>query len=141
MAAGPAKAAASSRSELENLRNQITCPIWFTVFKDPKILPCHHTCCKQCLGDMAHSAQCLANTATTCITCPACRKEVSPQEMMSTACNLLSWSINSKRLWRGWKEILPEKKIRHRHQVHPPLPGHIAPMPSSSICHIYIHPS
>ena len=70
--AGPA---ANGRSELENLREQITCSICYNVFVEPKILPCHHTFCKQCLSDMILRGQ-RVRPAATRITCPTCRQDV-----------------------------------------------------------------
>lgn len=71
--AGPG---ASGHSELENLREQITCSICYTVFVEPKILPCHHTFCKQCLCDMILRGQRVGPAAATRITCPTCRQDV-----------------------------------------------------------------
>ena len=141
MAAGLSKAAAAnSASELENLRDQITCSICFTVFEDPKILPCHHTYCRQCLSDMARSAQRTpARASSVRITCPACRKDVklpgsSVDDLQS------SFMINQlkeivERMERGMIEAndkIPTPSA--------PPPDHVVPMTSSST-QCRMHPS
>ncbi|CAH1243952.1 TRIM2 [Branchiostoma lanceolatum] len=47
----------------------LTCPVCMLHFRDPKILPCLHTFCKECLQDWATKQQPLE--------CPTCRTQVS----------------------------------------------------------------
>nr|KAG5703266.1 hypothetical protein BaRGS_034177 [Batillaria attramentaria] len=44
-----------------------TCSVCLELFQTPKILPCFHTFCQQCLAD-------LVDTAGTSVTCPQCRR-------------------------------------------------------------------
>ncbi|XP_078575689.1 E3 ubiquitin-protein ligase TRIM45-like [Branchiostoma floridae x Branchiostoma japonicum] len=47
----------------------LTCPVCMLHFRDPRILPCLHTFCKECLKDWATKQQPLE--------CPTCRTQVS----------------------------------------------------------------
>ena len=54
-------AAAELKKAIENL----TCPVCYGVFRNPKFLPCHHSFCEQCLDKLQ---------VESIITCPECRK-------------------------------------------------------------------
>ena len=60
---------------LEKLEEEITCPVCQEHFRDPKILPCLHYYCKECVRQLALRAE------PNCpFACPECRKEtVLPQ--------------------------------------------------------------
>ena len=60
---------------LEKLEEEITCPVCQEHFRDPKILPCLHYYCKECVRQLA-----LRAGTNNPFTCPECRKEtVLPQ--------------------------------------------------------------
>ena len=46
--------------------DNLSCPVCYQLFKNPKYLPCHHSYCEQCLGKMQVQSN---------IICPECRKE------------------------------------------------------------------
>lgn len=73
-----AEPGANGRSELENLQEQITCSICYAVFVEPKILPCHHTFCKQCVSGMISLGERVGPgpAAATRISCPTCVQDV-----------------------------------------------------------------
>ena len=48
----------------------LTCSVCLETFKDPKVLPCLHSYCHQCIVNLAKNANC--NT----IDCPECRLTV-----------------------------------------------------------------
>ena len=49
---------------------EITCPVCHNQFQEPKILPCCHYYCKQCIQTLAHRAG-----ANNPFPCPECRSE------------------------------------------------------------------
>ena len=49
------------------IAENFTCPICYQLFKNPKFLPCHHSCCEKCLEKMLQ--------VQSRIVCPECRKE------------------------------------------------------------------
>ena len=49
----------------ESLEQLLTCPVCLEIYKDPVILPCHHTLCKRCLD-------CLKK-ANNYFMCPCCK--------------------------------------------------------------------
>ena len=60
---------------LEELGEEITCPVCQEHFRDPKILPCLHYYCKECVRQLARRAG-----PNRPFACPECRKEtVLPQ--------------------------------------------------------------
>ena len=60
---------------LEKLEEEITCPVCQEHFRDPKILPCLHYYCKECVRQLS-----LRAGTNRPFACPECRKEtVLPQ--------------------------------------------------------------
>ena len=55
-----------SAKEVKKAAVNLTCPICYQLFKNPKYLPCHHSYCEQCLEKMQVQSK---------IICPECRKE------------------------------------------------------------------
>ena len=54
---------------LEKLEEEITCPVCHEHFSDPKILPCLHYYCKECVRQLALQAG-----PDSCFACPECRR-------------------------------------------------------------------
>ena len=48
--------------------DNLSCPVCYQLFKNPKYLPCHHSYCEQCLEKMQVQSK---------IICPECRKEAT----------------------------------------------------------------
>ena len=60
---------------LEELEEEITCPVCQEHFHDPKVLPCLHYYCKECIRQLAVRAG-----SSSPFSCPECRREtVLPQ--------------------------------------------------------------
>ena len=51
--------------ELKTITDHVTCPVCLQMYNNPKMLPCQHTYCQQCLLNMEKDKN---------ITCPECRK-------------------------------------------------------------------
>ena len=54
--------------EVKKATVNLTCPICYQLFNNPKYLPCHHSYCEQCLEKMQVENK---------IICPECRKEAA----------------------------------------------------------------
>ena len=54
--------------EVKKATVNLTCPICYQLFNNPKYLPCHHSYCEQCLEKMRVENK---------IICPECRKEAA----------------------------------------------------------------
>ena len=54
----------------EKVNEQLTCAVCMEQFKEPKVLPCLHTYCKQCLEKLVKKQE-----ADHVITCPECRQD------------------------------------------------------------------
>lgn len=54
---------------LEQLNEQLLCPVCLEKYCDPKLLNCHHTFCANCL------LRIINNCASPFVTCPSCRHE------------------------------------------------------------------
>ena len=56
--------------EEENKLKDLTCTVCLDIFTDPKVLPCCHTFCLECLKEILGKAATQEN-----ISCPQCRVE------------------------------------------------------------------
>ena len=54
-------------NDVKMATDNLSCPVCYQLFKNPKYLPCHHSYCEQCLEQMRVQSK---------IICPECRKEV-----------------------------------------------------------------
>ncbi|XP_065908129.1 tripartite motif-containing protein 2-like [Dysidea avara] len=52
--------------EVKKPTTNLTCPVCYQLFKNPKYLPCYHSYCEECLEKMVVQSK---------ITCPECRQE------------------------------------------------------------------
>ena len=58
--------------EVKKATENLSCPVCFQVYKNPKYLPCYHSYCEECLEKIC---------TTECkIMCPECRKEATVPE-------------------------------------------------------------
>ena len=53
-------------AEVKRATENLTCPVCFQLYKNPKYLPCYHYYCEECLKKIQKQRR---------ITCPECRKE------------------------------------------------------------------
>ena len=60
---------------LASLKNEITCPICKKIFTKPKLTPCLHRFCCECLNELAR-----LNTYGSVIHCPVCQFEIKKPE-------------------------------------------------------------
>ena len=58
--------------EVKKATENLSCPVCFQVYRNPKYLPCYHSYCEECLEKL--------RTAECKITCPECRKEATVPE-------------------------------------------------------------
>ncbi|XP_065882502.1 E3 ubiquitin-protein ligase TRIM71-like [Dysidea avara] len=57
----------AAKEVLKKATLNLSCPVCYQVFKNPKYLPCYHSYCEECLEKMVKQSK---------ITCPECRMEV-----------------------------------------------------------------
>ena len=60
----------ATKDTLEDLQQEVTCPLCLDTFEDPRVLSCQHTYCKSCLDALISRTRGVSLT----ITCPECRK-------------------------------------------------------------------
>ncbi|KAF3694683.1 Tripartite motif-containing 13 [Channa argus] len=58
---------------MEQLEEELTCPICCSLFEDPRVLLCTHSFCKRCLEGLLEGNR--GPTFRTPLKCPTCRKE------------------------------------------------------------------
>ena len=61
--------AVKDAGNLEDLEQEVTCPLCLGIFEDPRVLACQHTYCKSCLDTLVSQGR---GSHTVC--CPECRK-------------------------------------------------------------------
>ena len=59
-------------SGLLKLEEQLTCPVCLDLYTNPKILPCHHSLCQECLEGLPRERE--AKGETYYLSCPTCRQ-------------------------------------------------------------------
>ena len=71
--------AVKSSSGLLKLEQQLTCPVCLDLYTNPKILPCHHSLCQECLEGLPQERE--ARGDTYYLFCPTCRQRTDvPRE-------------------------------------------------------------
>ncbi|XP_053566077.1 tripartite motif-containing protein 59 [Bombina bombina] len=59
---------------MDNIEEELTCSICYSIFEDPRILPCSHTFCRNCLESVINSSEnYLWRPSMLRLTCPSCR--------------------------------------------------------------------
>ena len=61
-------------SGLLKLEEQLTCPVCLDLYTNPKILPCHHSLCQECLEGLPQERE--ARGDTYYLSCPTCRQRI-----------------------------------------------------------------
>ena len=59
-------------TSLVELEEQLKCPVCLELYTDPKILPCHHSFCQECLEKLSKKKE--ASGDTYYLSCPTCRQ-------------------------------------------------------------------
>ena len=71
--------ATQSSEGLRKLEKELTCPVCLDLYTNPKILPCHHSFCQECLEGLPQEREARGNTYY--ILCPTCRQRTEvPKE-------------------------------------------------------------
>ena len=66
-------------SGLLKLEEQLKCPVCLDLYTNPKILPCHHSLCQECLEGLPQEREARGNTYY--LSCPTCRQRTEvPRE-------------------------------------------------------------
>ncbi|NXY86463.1 TRI59 protein, partial [Alcedo cyanopectus] len=86
---------------LWKLEGELTCTICFSLFEDPRVLPCSHTFCRSCLEGVLELSTNAASTWRPSITplkCPNCRSvlEISTDALESLPVNFALKAIIEK---------------------------------------------
>ena len=64
------QAAKKMADSLQKLEEQLTCPVCLDIYKNPKILPCHHAFCQDCVGPCPRELR----EGKYFLKCPTCSK-------------------------------------------------------------------
>lgn len=60
-------------TEGPSLRQELTCSVCYNIYRDPVLLPCSHTFCRECLNNSRRYHQ----------TCPICRQKLKAGQEVS----------------------------------------------------------
>ncbi|KAL3307936.1 Tripartite motif-containing protein 2, partial [Cichlidogyrus casuarinus] len=66
-----------STGGIDTLRDMITCPIDYQEFDDPRMLPCGHVYCRNCLDRYLEKIHKLDARGHKILECPVCRKQIT----------------------------------------------------------------
>ncbi|NXE95575.1 TRI59 protein, partial [Menura novaehollandiae] len=59
---------------MDRLEEELTCAICYGIFEDPRVLPCSHTFCRECLDGLLQPSRDFS--MRRCLSCPNCRAVV-----------------------------------------------------------------
>ncbi|CAO2611555.1 Tripartite motif-containing protein 59 [Lemmus lemmus] len=85
---------------MHNFEDELTCPICYCIFKDPRVLPCSHTFCRNCLESVLQATRntYLWRPLRIPLKCPNCRRmiEISSTGIESLPVNFALRAIIEK---------------------------------------------
>uniref|UniRef100_A0A3Q3X578 Tripartite motif containing 13 n=1 Tax=Mola mola TaxID=94237 RepID=A0A3Q3X578_MOLML len=95
---------------MEQLEEELTCPICCGLFEDPRVLLCSHSFCKKCLEGLLEGNR--ASTFRTPFKCPTCRKETPHNGSNSLQVNYSLRGIVEK---YSRLKVLPKMSVCRHH--------------------------
>ena len=113
--------AASPKVQLEE---ELQCPVCLEQYKDPKILPCHHSFCRECLGKTPLE---LVEGRRDLLKCPTCRKPVQLPNGGVSALPPSFFINNLLELHRKVQSVSPNS-TRNQSNNQCPCPEHHKPL-------------
>ncbi|XP_044523638.1 tripartite motif-containing protein 59 [Gracilinanus agilis] len=85
---------------MHNFEEELTCSICYSIFEDPRVLPCSHTFCRNCLENILQASGYfyMQRGMRTPLTCPNCRSiiEIPPPGIESLPINFALRAIIEK---------------------------------------------
>ncbi|XP_044525411.1 tripartite motif-containing protein 59-like [Gracilinanus agilis] len=85
---------------MHNFEEELTCSICYSIFEDPRVLPCSHTFCRNCLENVLQSSGnfYVRRAIRISLTCPNCRSiiEIPPPGIESLPINFALRAIIEK---------------------------------------------
>ncbi|GCB60534.1 hypothetical protein scyTo_0012757 [Scyliorhinus torazame] len=74
----PASALPSRLANMDNFEEDLTCSVCYSIFEDPRVLPCSHTFCRTCLENIVHESGNFSiwRPLRIPLKCPTCRSIV-----------------------------------------------------------------
>ncbi|XP_054436175.1 tripartite motif-containing protein 59 [Pteronotus mesoamericanus] len=83
-----------------NFEDELTCPICYSIFEDPRVLPCSHTFCRNCLENVLQASDnfYIWRPLRIPLKCPNCRSsiEIAPTGIESLPVNFALRAIIEK---------------------------------------------
>ncbi|NXF02841.1 TRI59 protein, partial [Smithornis capensis] len=59
---------------MDRLEEELTCAVCYSIYEDPRVLPCSHTFCRDCLEELLQQSN--SFSIRRCLNCPNCRAVV-----------------------------------------------------------------
>ncbi|XP_029795829.1 tripartite motif-containing protein 59 [Suricata suricatta] len=85
---------------MHNFEDELTCPICYSIFEDPRVLPCSHTFCRNCLENILQASGnfYIWRPLRIPLKCPNCRSiiEIAPPGIESLPVNFALRAIIEK---------------------------------------------
>ncbi|XP_037534143.1 tripartite motif-containing protein 59 [Nematolebias whitei] len=103
---------------MENLEEDLTCSVCYSLFSDPRVLPCSHTFCRTCLDNLlqASTNYSIWRPLRLPIKCPNCRTVV---ELPPTGVDTLPTNVSLRAIIEKFQrdsEPRPPSCLEHRRQ-------------------------
>uniref|UniRef100_A0A3Q3LZU7 Tripartite motif containing 59 n=1 Tax=Mastacembelus armatus TaxID=205130 RepID=A0A3Q3LZU7_9TELE len=100
---------------MDNLEEDLTCSVCYSLFSDPRVLPCSHTFCKTCLDSLLHvtTNYSIWRSLRLPLKCPNCRSVV---ELLPSGVDALPTNVSLR--------AIIEKYQRDREPQPPSCPEH-----------------
>ena len=88
--------ASHSSSHFQKLEEQLTCSVCLDLYIDPRILPCHHSFCHDCLDALPLYLK-PNDSNTYCLHCPTCRSPTTLPGEEGAASLPIAFELNNFR--------------------------------------------
>uniref|UniRef100_A0A5F8GAQ4 Tripartite motif-containing protein 59 n=1 Tax=Monodelphis domestica TaxID=13616 RepID=A0A5F8GAQ4_MONDO len=96
--------------EMHNFEEELTCSICYSIFEDPRVLPCSHTFCRNCLENILQASGnfYVRRALRIPLTCPNCRRtvEIPPPGIESLPINFALRAIIEKYQQEGCLDVI-----------------------------------
>ncbi|NXC34178.1 TRI59 protein, partial [Campylorhamphus procurvoides] len=101
---------------MDRLEEELTCAVCYSIFQDPRVLPCSHTFCRECLQGILQRSDSSSCPRRRLLRCPSCRAALDLPSLESLPTNFALKAVIEK-----WQQEEPAGAGQCREHPRQPL--------------------